>query len=163
MKEISDTDALPSSDSLFLVKEAFRTRHLPNIPQYHDNTVKNTISEINSLYNQSHSKATQSSNYLKKAYLERSKRNVLAYERDRIERFKDLIWACGANTSSYLPEDSQKGASPYESKFIEEYKELVTAWKGEWLDIDIGSSLCPPKDIFIEVRVVEECGEVIFT
>lgn len=160
-KENSETEALPSSESLFLVKEALRTKNLPNIPQYLDSTIKNTITEINSLCKQSSSKQNEASAVLKKAYLERSKRCVLAYQRHRLERYKDLIWSCGANTSSILPEESQKAASPYEAIFIEEYKELVTTWKGQWLDIDIGSSLTPPKDIFIEVRVLEECGEVI--
>jgi GINS complex subunit 1 len=45
-------------------------------------------------------------------------------------------------------------------EFIKEYQELVTTWKGLWLDIDVGASIIPPKDVFIEVRVHQDCGEV---
>jgi GINS complex subunit 1 len=155
-----ENDNLPSSESLKLVKEAVRTRNIPNIPQYRQDLVKNTITEINSLYGQRNSKSNEQSKVLKQQYLKRCKRCVLAYLSHRIDRYKQLIWECGANTSSVLPESSQKAASPNESKFIEEYKDLVSSWKGEWLDIDIGASILPPKDIFIEVRVLEDCGEV---
>jgi hypothetical protein len=46
--------------------------------------------------------------------------------------------------------------------FIKEYQELVTSWKGVWLDIDVGASISePPRDLFVEIRVVRNCGEVI--
>jgi GINS complex subunit 1 len=37
---------------------------------------------------------------------------------------------------------------------------MLVAYKGKWTDIDLTGSLEPPKDLFIDVRVLKDAGEV---
>ncbi|KAJ3344595.1 DNA replication protein psf1 [Kappamyces sp. JEL0680] len=133
-----------SSESLKLIHEAIRTRESPFIPPYRDDIVANTAGAM-----------------IKQLYIERAKRCVLAYQRERINRYIDLFWECGATSSTVLPEKSRLAASHAETALVKDYQELVTTWKGLWLDIDVGASIIPPKDVFIEIRVLQDCGEVI--
>ena len=149
------------SDSIKLIREAIRTRDAPSIPKYREDLVKNTIVEINTLSTLSTPKSTGACNTIKLAFLQRRKKCILAYQRERLNRYKELLWLSGATTSSTLPEKSHQAASPQELIFIKEYQELVSTWKGLWLDIDVGASITPPKDVFIEIRVIQDCGEVI--
>ena len=47
---------------------------------------------------------------------------------------------------------------------MEGYVELVNAYKQHFLDIDLGGNggvgLDPPKDLFIQVRVIRDAGEI---
>jgi GINS complex subunit 1 len=149
------------SDSIKLIREAIRTRDAPSIPKYRDDLVKNTIVEINSLSTLIPAKSTAASNTIKSAFLQRRKRCILAYQRERLNRYKELLWLSGATTSSTLPENSYHAASSQELLFIKEYQDLVSTWKGLWLDVDVGASITPPKDVFVEIRVIQDCGEVI--
>ena len=40
------------------------------------------------------------------------------------------------------------------------YGDLLAAYKGQWTDIDLTGSLEPPKDLFIDVRVLKDAGEI---
>ena len=151
---------LKESDSLKLVKEALRTRDSPSIPPYRDDLIKNTLSEITNLSNLTLVKTGAASQTIRETLLERNKRCVLAYQRERMDRYKKLLWLCGATSSSVLPVKSRQAASVYEQTFVKEYQDLVTTWKGLWLDIDVGASIVPPKNVFIEIRVLQDCGEV---
>ena len=148
------------SDSIKLIREAIRTREAPSIPKYQDDLVKNTVVEMQTLSTLNLNKTTAASSTIRKAFLERRKRCILAYQRERMIRYKELLWLCGATTSSTLPEKSHHAASIHELAFLKEYQELVSTWKGLWLDIDVGASILPPKDVFIEIRVIQDCGEV---
>ncbi|KAJ1557689.1 DNA replication protein psf1 [Nowakowskiella sp. JEL0078] len=97
--------------------------------------------------------------------LHRNKRGLLLYLRHRADRIMDLVWENGA--LDLLPQTSGAvGAerallSPPEQEFMKDYMGLVTAYKGRFMDIDLGAALVPPKDVFVTVRVVKDgCGEV---
>ena len=57
----------------------------------------------------------------------------------------------GANPSSLSPE---------EEEYFRQYSDLLAAFKGQWTDIDLTGSLDPPKDLFIDVRVLKDAGEI---
>ncbi|CRK13064.1 hypothetical protein BN1723_009918, partial [Verticillium longisporum] len=40
------------------------------------------------------------------------------------------------------------------------YGDLLAAYKGQWTDIDLTGSLEPPRDLFIDVRVLKDAGEI---
>ena len=57
-----------------------------------------------------------------------------------------------AGTSSSL--------SPEEDEYVRQYSEMLAAYKGQWTDIDLTGSLEPPRDLFIDVRVLKDAGEI---
>lgn len=99
--------------------------------------------------------------------MRRNKRCLLAYHRMRTDKLEEMCWAgvdvmelqntttrhaTGAGTTSSL--------SAEEEQFAHAYSDLLAAYKGQWTDIDLTGSLEPPKDIFIDVRVLKDAGEI---
>ena len=112
--------------------------------------------------------------------MRRNKRCLLAYHRVRTDKLEEMCWsgvdvlerqqqqqqqqnqqhpnnpggeggAEGANASSLSPE---------EEEYVRQYSDLLAAYKGQWTDIDLTGSLEPPKDLFIDVRVLKDAGEI---
>ena len=54
----------------------------------------------------------------------------------------------------------QHSLSPDEEEYLRRYNDMLTAYKGQWTDIDLTGSLEPPKDLFIDVRVLKDAGEI---
>ena len=50
--------------------------------------------------------------------------------------------------------------SPEEEDYVRQYRELLAAYKGRWTDIDLTGSLEPPRDLFVDVRVLKDAGEI---
>jgi len=50
--------------------------------------------------------------------------------------------------------------SPEEEEYMRQYGDLLAALKGQWTDIDLTGSLDPPRDLFIDVRVLKDAGEI---
>ncbi|KAI8900628.1 subunit of the GINS complex [Globomyces pollinis-pini] len=146
-------------EALKLIQECQRTKDSPNIPIYQEDLIRSILLESNHLVNQS--TKYLNSKTLNFTCLDRNKRLVLAYQRHRLDRFRELLWNVGANSNSILPTQCQSSTSNFEAKFIKDYLDLVTHYKGCFLDIDLGSSMIPPKDIFIEIRVIHDCGEIM--
>ena len=59
---------------------------------------------------------------------------------------------------------SESGAcsslGPEEEEYARQYSDMLAAYKGQWTDIDLTGSLEPPKDLFIDVRVLKDAGEI---
>jgi GINS complex subunit 1 len=109
--------------------------------------------------------------------MRRNKRCLLAYHRVRSDRLEEMCWsgsdvleqsqtanqgsggggesaglgAEGGNTSSLSPE---------EEEYVRQYSDMLAAYKGQWTDIDLTGSLDPPRDLFIDVRVLKDAGEI---
>ncbi|POS88188.1 DNA replication complex GINS protein PSF1 [Erysiphe pulchra] len=103
--------------------------------------------------------------------MRRNKRCVLAYHRIRTEKLEGMVWdgidvmdlAVSSQTGSN-PLESDSGSksslSPEEEEYVRQYNELLATYKGQWTDIDLTGSLEPPKDLFIDVRVLKDAGEI---
>ena len=52
------------------------------------------------------------------------------------------------------------GLSPEEEEYIRQYGDLLAMYKGKWTDVDLTGSLEPPRDLFIDVRVLKDAGEI---
>lgn len=50
--------------------------------------------------------------------------------------------------------------SPEEEEYFRVYSDLLAAYKGQWTDVDLTGSLEPPRDLFIDVRVLKDAGEI---
>jgi GINS complex subunit 1 len=55
---------------------------------------------------------------------------------------------------------SQNSLSSEEEEYIRQYGEMLATYKGQWTDIDLTGSLEPPRDLFIDVRVLKDAGEI---
>ncbi|KAG0364922.1 hypothetical protein BC939DRAFT_474416 [Gamsiella multidivaricata] len=92
--------------------------------------------------------------------LQRNKRILMAYHYQRIEKIKELAWAF--NT---LSESSRRLLSPDEIVFFNEYERQCRnkySSQGTFGEIDLGlGMISPPKEVFITVRVIKDCGDIV--
>ncbi|AAS50555.1 AAR188Wp [Eremothecium gossypii ATCC 10895] len=161
-----------------LVLEAKRTDHLANgsatlqLPMFQDEMVRVILKEVSQLQrNAEYLKLQEDSGKLSKCQyfvtmlcMERNKRCLLAYQKTRSEILDAIAWENnGLDTMDLL---SNKGhdsgnLSPYEQEYLREYSQLISdLTAGELMDIDLAGSLTPPSDVFIDVRVLKDAGEI---
>lgn len=103
--------------------------------------------------------------------MRRNKRCLLAYHRVRAEKLDQMCWE-GKDVYEPYPQGDQisgSGAgnngdqnslSPEEEEYFKQYNDMLAAYKGQWTDVDLSGSLKPPRDLFIDVRVLKDAGEI---
>ncbi|KAK7398718.1 DNA replication protein psf1 [Neonectria magnoliae] len=106
-----------------------------------------------------------------------NKRCLLAYHRTRTDKLEELVWngsdvvdlsgqqvrdTAGTSSGGAVgPGDATTSSlSPQEEEYVRQYGDLLAAYKGQWTDIDLTGSLEPPRDLFIDVRVLKDAGEI---
>ncbi|TGZ83313.1 GINS complex, Psf1 component [Ascodesmis nigricans] len=109
--------------------------------------------------------------------LRRNKRCLLVYHHTRLRKIEGLCWAGGGldaldwegSETRGVEEDIVAGddaegqrhqLSPEEEEYARQYTDLLAAAKGQWTDVDLTGSLEPPRDLFIDVRVLKDAGEI---
>ncbi|KAH0544976.1 DNA replication protein psf1 [Glutinoglossum americanum] len=112
--------------------------------------------------------------------MRRNKRCLLAYHRVRVDKLEEMCWkgsdmlentqqqegrnANGtesANGTSLVADTGNVSSlSPEEEEYVRQFSDLLAAYKGQWTDIDLTGSLEPPRDLFIDVRVLKDAGEI---
>lgn len=110
--------------------------------------------------------------------MRRNKRCLLAYHKTRTDKLEELVWSgadvvdlsgqqlregagSGAGWAATRPGDSGTSSlSPQEEDYVRQFSDLLAAYKGQWTDIDLTGSLEPPRDLFIDVRVLKDAGEI---
>lgn len=110
--------------------------------------------------------------------MRRNKRCLLSYHRTRIDKLEEMCWAgvdvaeltqpaavggdggSGNGSSSSTAFRTASSLSAEEEQYVHQYSDLLAAYKGQWTDIDLTGSLEPPRDIFIDVRVLKDAGEI---
>ncbi|KAJ1922606.1 DNA replication protein psf1 [Tieghemiomyces parasiticus] len=92
---------------------------------------------------------------VKHATVKRNKRCLLAYQAQRLRFLQNVFWQVGG-----VPEEIKPQLSPAELDFFSGYALAVNTYKAPFIDLDLTVSDLPPKDLYIEVRVLQDCGEV---
>lgn len=119
--------------------------------------------------------------------MRRNKRCLLAYHRTRTDKLEEIVWSGAdvADLSSQQVRDRGGGGggggggdsdderlpvtvgegrtsslSPQEEDYVRQYSDLLAAYKGHWTDVDLTGSLEPPRELFIDVRVLKAAGEI---
>jgi GINS complex subunit 1 len=114
--------------------------------------------------------------------MRRNKRCLLAYHRVRADKVTEMLWRGedvldggaaaeggeggmqgveGEGAAGERGEGAAEvGLSPEEEEYARGYSELLAAFKGRWTEVDLTGSLEPPKDLFIDVRVLKDAGEI---
>ena len=86
----------------------------------------------------------------------RNKRCVLAYHYERMKRVRKLRWGSGAVQN--FPSFIKQNMSEDEVKYLNEYDEILRQYSDD-IGFDLFSDVTPPKDVFVEVRVIKEDTE----
>lgn len=107
--------------------------------------------------------------------MRRNKRCLLAYHRVRSEKLEEMYWSGkdvldqeqqagrqGNGEGSGIASEAglQSSLSPEEEEYVRQYEDMLAGYKGQWTDIDLTGSLEPPRDLFIDVRVLKDAGEI---
>ncbi|KAF8003669.1 hypothetical protein HF325_001117 [Metschnikowia pulcherrima] len=112
--------------------------------------------------------------------LRRNKRCMLAYEKLRASKIDEFLWLNVDPVLSDSGDTSQtaglgadedrarsgtrklavENLSHHEQEYLKKYQDLLLTFKSAYADIDISGDFEPPRDIFIDVRVLKNGGEV---
>ncbi|KAG0638455.1 hypothetical protein HOY80DRAFT_887900 [Tuber brumale] len=175
---------------LKLVQHAKRTQSLPQLPPYQSDIVRSVTREVRDLdrdvtetlepfnghFDPAEEPATACSLLVRHLCMRRNKRCLLAYHRVRVEAIEGMCWS-GSDPLEQVQASQNKVAeggvgigsaegpgasslSPEEEEYARQYGDLLAAYKGQWTDIDLTGSLEPPRDLFIDVRVLKDAGEI---
>ncbi|KAL2180269.1 uncharacterized protein P884DRAFT_275049 [Thermothelomyces heterothallicus CBS 202.75] len=169
-----------------LVQHAKRTQNLAHLPPYQTELVRAVTREVRDLdkdvasllepfqgsFDPSADQATACTLLVNHLSMRRNKRCLLAYHRTRTDKLEELVWkgvdildlagqqAGGANGALAAESGGSSSLSPQEEDYVRQYGDLLAAYKGQWTDIDLTGSLEPPRDLFIDVRVLKDAGEI---
>ena len=169
------------------MQHAKRTQNLAHLPPYQTETVRAVTREVRDLekdvkrvlepfdgqFNPSADPPTACAVLVNHLSIRRNKRCLLAYHRVRADRLEQLCWdgkdvfeqqqakeptanQGGSTAQSY----NESSLSPEEEQYFRQYNDMLAAYKGQWTDIDLTGSLEPPRDLFIDVRVLKDAGEI---
>lgn len=153
-----------------LILEAKRTQALEKLPAFRDDLVKAIVREtkdiareVNDLSLPSQGQEEEEEDRIKQCQLfvsqlcmRRNKRCLLAYQKLRAEKMVEKSW-CNAEVGE---EDYMQNLSHFEQDFYHQYDDVTIEYKSQFSDIDLNGSMEPPTDVFIEVRVLKDAGEI---
>ena len=142
-----------------------------------DKDVSNILAPFEGSFNPSTEPAMACSVLVNHLCMRRNKRCLLAYHRVRSDKLEEMCWngtdvldveqqqqaggSGGGESAGMGPEaGNQSSLSPEEEEYVRQYGDMLAAYKGQWTDIDLTGSLEPPKDLFIDVRVMKDAGEI---
>ncbi|CAI5021822.1 AVN_HP_G0097310.mRNA.1.CDS.1 [Saccharomyces cerevisiae] len=166
-----------------LVLEAKRTKQLyarsnqdVNLPMYHEDIIRNILKEVSNLRKNTEylkeqqqlgmldDKVAKCQYFFTLLCMERNKRCLLAYQRLRTDILDSMAWnnnGLDLMSSITFSQQDTNNLSHQEQEYLKEYCDLITDLKsGDLVDIDLSGSLVPPSDVFIDVRVLKDAGEI---
>ncbi|KAH8663148.1 DNA replication complex GINS protein PSF1 [Tricladium varicosporioides] len=137
----------------------------------------NLLEPLDSTFNPSEDPNTGTRLFINHLYMRRNKRCLLAYHKTRTDKLEEMVWngndiadlaaqqrsadnGQGNGAGIGNGEGNSSSLSPEEEEYVRQYGELLSAYKGKWTDIDLTGSLEPPRDLFIDVRVLKNAGEI---
>lgn len=168
------------------VQHAKRTQNLTHLPPYQTELVRSVAREVRDLskdvasllepfqgsFDPSADQATACTLLVNHLSMRRNKRCLLAYHRTRTDKLEELVWSghdvldLSAQQTGGLrgmeagTDAGASSLSPQEEDYVRQYGDLLAAFKGQWTDVDLTGSLEPPRDLFIDVRVLKDAGEI---
>lgn len=170
------------------MQHAKRTQNLAHLPPYQTEIVRAVTREVRDLdkdvsellepfqgsFDPSADQAVACTLLVNHLSMRRDKRCLLAYHRTRTDKLEELVWNDAdvvdlsgqqVRSDELDPAGAQQqqktsSLSPQEEEYVRQYGDLLAAYKGQWTDIDLTGSLEPPRDLFIDVRVLKDAGEI---
>jgi len=89
--------------------------------------------------------------------LNRNQRYIDSYLHNRLVKIRNLRWETGPVLPVSLRHDT---LSAREKEYFAQYNNLLTEYIDS-IDLDLTVDLEPPKDLYIEVRVLLSCGKIM--
>ncbi|EEY57519.1 DNA replication complex GINS protein PSF1 [Phytophthora infestans T30-4] len=129
-----------------LVRELQRSDWLP---PYNEDLVRQVVEESGNTY-------VACGLVVNHQCLLRNKRCLIAYLHHRIEKIKALRW----ETGTIMPAQLAQNLCQREVQFFNQYDQLLTDYMADF-ELDLSADMKPPKDLYVEVRVLRDCGEVM--
>ncbi|XP_065556931.1 DNA replication complex GINS protein PSF1-like isoform X1 [Artemia franciscana] len=135
-----------------------------SIPPFNDDGVRQLLDEMESLYRENIRDSVELTEYyptvlIRHAYLERRKRYLLSYLKNRLDEISLIRWQFGSilpsNIKTQLCEPEILWFNKY-SKALSQYMKSV----GDGTGLDLTQNQQPPKSPYIQVKVLEDIGEV---
>jgi GINS complex subunit 1 len=153
-----------------LIQDSRRTQNLEALPLYQEDAVRGVVREIRDLdrdiertmsrydgeFQLSQDRKTSCGLFVQHLCMRRNKRCLLAYQHLRADRIREMAWRDVDSTDNGIVNNLH----PNEQEYWRQYSELLSDYKGEWTEIDLTGSLEPPRDLFIDVRVLKDAGEI---
>jgi GINS complex subunit 1 len=137
-----------------------------------DRDVTRLLDPFEGSFNPSADPATACALLVDHLCMRRNKRCLMAYHRVRTEKLEELCWTgvdvleqqqpseAGEDRGVAQAAGGHSSLSPEEEEYFRQYGDMLAAYKGQWTDIDLTGTLEPPKDLFIDVRVLKDAGEI---
>ncbi|CAM9486333.1 unnamed protein product [Choristocarpus tenellus] len=137
------------------------------LPQYSEDGVRGVLAEIQALWDELNDtlggRSTDDipdpvkvSLVVHHQALLRNKRCLLAYIKWRSDRIAQLRW----ETGPVVPQELQQNLSSREMEFFNKYDKILTGYMQDF-ELDLTADLQPPKELHVEVRVLQDCGEIM--
>ncbi|ODQ64664.1 DNA replication complex GINS protein PSF1 [Nadsonia fulvescens var. elongata DSM 6958] len=153
-----------------LIQDSRRTRNLDMVPLYQEELVRGVVREIRDLdraaqqtlshyegqFRPSQDRMTSCSLFVQHLCMRRNKRCLMAYQRLRAERIAQMAW----EGYDYADKTVNFNLNGPEQDYLKSYSDELVKYKSPWSDIDLTGSLDPPRDLFIDVRVLKDAGEI---
>ncbi|KAL6940254.1 hypothetical protein ACO0QE_004152 [Hanseniaspora vineae] len=89
--------------------------------------------------------------------MERNKRCLLGYHKDRSDLIGEILWD---KTNSSGSGFDINNLNHEEQQYMKEYSQLMSSLNGDFAEVDLTGSLLPPSEVFIDVRVLKDAGEI---
>jgi len=140
-------------------------RNIKTLTPYDDNSIRKIIEEMSMLFETLSSAVEQYDNtdptiapffIVHHHSLMRNKRCLLAYLEHRIRLIMQYNWQLGR---AAIPSQVLANLSPSESKFLAAHDQLLSGYVRS-SGVNILASMEPPKSVYVEVRVLEDKGQV---
>jgi GINS complex subunit 1 len=161
-----------TEDAVMLLKEL--KQHTTTIAAYNDEKVRNVIREMNKIYQDvqtllaNEPKCTYDPGYAislvtRHHVLRRNQRCLLAYLSHRLDQIREIVSQHGPMIPNFI----KPLLSGKELEFYRHYARLLSQYRSRFPSFllgnitDIGrSQQLPPKSLYIEVRVLQDCGDI---
>ncbi|KAF3994012.1 hypothetical protein FT663_00032 [Candidozyma haemuli var. vulneris] len=115
--------------------------------------------------------------FVRSLFMRRNKRALLAHQKLRADKMNEFSWlnidpvATADTTTAATKNESLlhssgttklalENLSNPEQEYFRQYQDLMLDFKSSFADIELSGDLEPPTDIFIDVRVLKDGGEV---
>jgi GINS complex subunit 1 len=146
-----------------LLKELSRSEFLP---PYNTEGVRKTLAEMQEIIDDmlattraegfdSNDPETYSSVIVSHSGFNRNKRCLLAYMRYRMRKIEELRMEVGR----IIPQNIKHQLSVEEQNYFRNFSNLTEKYMKD-IGYDLTTNTKPPKEPFVEVRVLESCGEI---
>lgn len=165
-----------------LAQHAKRTLALPTLPPYAADLVRQTVREVHALdgaaaallarhggaLDPSADRGTACALLVDHLAMRRAKRCLLAYHAVRVRRLQAACWSGGGGGGAFGDGGGDEEAAVGEAgnlcadeeEYARRYAELLAGLKGRWADVDLAGSIEPPRELFGDVRVLKDSGDV---